>query len=366
MRHVFPLLAVLAVLGVSAGRGLAQDRPDIFPTKDLRGNRAAIEHVAFHPGGKLLASAGTEGHIKVWDLESGRVLREIYPRGRSVDARTSPSVLPRLRRVESIAFSPDGKLIAEAAAERSLSASLRLWNPKNGEEIRMLARDVPNLRCLVFSPDGKLIASNARDPSKWGHQITLRDVESGKVVATLREDRLAATLLTYSTDGKLLASAGARRIHIWDVAERKATQTIEAHEKAIQSISLSPNGRFLASGSTDDTARIWKVATGTLDRKIETEQQGVLAVAYNPAGTILATAGADRTIKLWNPDSGKLYVRLYGHLDKVQCLAFSPDGKMLASGSRDKRIALWDVEGIEGVETEDEDDRDEDDIWGGD
>lgn len=359
-RRLF-LIPVLALLGAYAGSGIAQDKPDVYPRKDLRGNRGAIEHIAFHPNGKLLIGAGTERRIKLWDLETGRVVREIYPRGRSADARSSPTLAPKVRRIESIAFSPDGKMIAEVAADGSLSASLRLWNPDDGEEIRMLARDVPNLRCAVFAPDGQLIATNMRDPDKWGHQIALRNVETGKIVATLREDRLAATLLAFSTDGKLLASAGARKIHIWDVATRELKHTIDGHEKAIQSICFSPNGRFLASASTDDTVRIWKVETGKLGRKIEPEQGGVLAVAYNPAGTMLASAGADKTIKLWNPDSGKMYVRLWGHLDKVLCLAFSPDGKTLASGSRDARIALWDIE--EPEEEEEEEDDDEDDIW---
>jgi WD40 repeat protein len=352
MKRCSLLFVASTVLSVCAGSAAAQDRPDVFPRKDLRGHRGAVEHVAFHPNGKLLISAGSEGRIKLWNLETTRLVREIFPRSKTVDAETG--VRPRRRRIEWLAFTPDGKAIGEAAVEGSFDTTLRLWNPEDGEQLRLLAENESNLRCLAFTPDGKLVASNARDPEKWGQKIVLRDPENGKVVAELRADRLAATLLAFSPDGKTLASAGARKIQIWDVATREVKHTISGHKKAIQSICFSPNGRYLVSGSTDDTIRVWNVEPGTLDREIEAKQDGVLAVAYSPSGKTIASGGADKTIKLWKPWSGTMRVRLWGHLDKVLCLAFSPDGKTLASGSRDSTILLWDIDEPKDEEQEEE------------
>lgn len=349
----------LMLLGVCVAAGFAQDKTDIRPRRDLRGHRGPVRHIAFHPSGKLLVSSGTEGKIRLWNLETGRVVRQIFPRGKTVDARTAATPAPR--RIESIAFSPDGKMIGEAAVETSRATALRLWNTEDGQQIRMLAEDVNNMRCVAFTPDGKLIAANTRDATRWGHKIVLRDLETGKVVTELRDERLAATRITFSADGKLLASAGARKIHIWDVAMRKLLHTIDGHKKSIQSICFSPNGKMLASGSSDDTVRVWNVQTGKMDREIEAEQDGVFAVAYSPSGRTIASAGADKTIKLWKPASGKMYARLWGHLGKVLCLAFSPDGTTLASGSLDTTIALWDVEEPEDGDDEEEADEEEDD-----
>jgi WD40 repeat protein len=363
MKRRIALTPAVLVLGVCVAVGLGQDKPDIRPRADLRGHRGPVQHLAFHPDGKLLVSAGTEGKILLWNLETGRLVRQIYPRGKTVaDSTAAP---PVRRRIESLAFSPDGKMIGEAAAEATLATSLRLWNPEDGEEIRLLAHDVENMRCLAFAPDGKLVATNMRDPVKWGHKIVLRNLETGQIVTELRNDRLAASLIAFSADGKKLASAGARKIHIWDVAAQKLVHTIDGHKKAIQSICFSPDGKRLVSGSTDDTVRIWNVETGKMEREIEAEQDGVLAVAYSPSGRTIASAGADKTIKLWKPWSGKLRARLWGHLDKVLCLAFSPDGKTLASGSADTTIALWDIEEPEHEEGEEkEEEKDKEWKWG--
>ncbi|GAG10010.1 unnamed protein product, partial [marine sediment metagenome] len=127
-------MSIVVLLGASVAGAAEQDTLDIKPRSDLRGHRGAVKHLAFHPDGKLLISAGNEGRIRLWDLETGRLIRQIYPHGKTVD--THASAVPTVRRIESIAFSPDGKMVGEAAVEPSLSTSLRLWNPEDGSEIR--------------------------------------------------------------------------------------------------------------------------------------------------------------------------------------------------------------------------------------
>ncbi len=357
MRPYHLLIIVPFVLLVGAGGGPTQDTPDVRPRGDLRGHRGPVKHLAFHPDGKLLASAGTEGKIRLWDIERRRLVRQIYPRERTVDERTLAT--PAARRIEAIGFSPDGKLLGEVAVESSGEAVLRLWDAETGLLVSELTRTVQDLRALAFAPRKKLVAASMRDPEKWGHKIVIRNRETKEVVAELRDDRMAASHLEFSPDGTRLAAAGARKLHIWDVPGRKLLHTINGHKKAIQSICFSPNGKLLVSGSTDDTVRVWKVETGKMALEIEAEQDGVLAVAFTPSGRGIASAGKDKTIKLWKTDSGKNYRRLWGHLDKVLCLAFSPDAKILASGSADTTIALWPV--VEPEEDEDEDD--DEDEW---
>lgn len=359
--RVLPIVVSL-VVGLSVASGAAQDKPDIRPRNDLRGHRGAVQHLAFHPNGKLLASADAKGRIRLWDLETSRVVRQIFPRGRSVNDQSDLRLAPR--RIESMAFSPNGEMIGEVAADSPRATALRLWNPDDGQEIRLLAQGVPSMRCLAFTPDCKLIATNVREAGTWRHKIILRDIETGKIITELREERLAAALITISPDGKTLASAGGRNIHIWNLPERKLVHKISSHERAIQSICFSPDGKLLASASTDDTVRVWNVETGKQMREIEAEQDGVLALAYSPNGRTIASAGADKTIKLWKTDTGTMRARLWGHLEKVLCLAYSPDGKTLASGSGDTTIALWEVGELEEQEVEEEDEEDwEDDFW---
>lgn len=308
------------------------------PKLDLRGHRGAVRQVAFQPGGQLLASIGVEPAIRIWSLETGRQVRKLAPKTLVAERGDAPTLMSREE--EAIAFSPDGKLLAEAALQ-GRRGLIQLWDAQAGQRLRVLASDAPNVRAIAFSPDGKLLAANMRDGLRSDHKISLIDVETGHETAALRGDRLAASLLAFSPDGKTLVSAGARRIHIWDVPGHKLRHTISTHKKTILSLAFSPNGQHFASSDADENIRIWNAKTGKLDREIKHEQEAVRSLAYSPSGRTLASAGDNTTVKLWNPANGKLRDTLWGHSEAVMTVAFKPDGTLLASGSRDGSIAVW-------------------------
>ena len=116
-----------------------------------------------------------------------------------------------------------------------------------------------------------------------------------------------------------------------------------AHDKAVSSVAYSPDGKTLASGSSDNTIKLWDVKTGKEQATLEGHTDAVFSVAYSPDGKTLASGSVDKTIKLWDVATGKEQATLKGHTEAVISVAYSPDGKTLASGSRDKTIKLWDV-----------------------
>lgn len=339
-----------------------QGAPDIRPIADLRGHRETVNHLAFSPDGKMLASAGAEGQVYLWDTAGRKILRKLFPKEKSVTAESLRANLTR--RIESIAFSPDGKLLAEAAQETTGLSMLRLWNVETGEVERVLAEGVDNLRSVAYSPDGKIVAHNALDPLGWKHNIVLRDPASGKELGSMTDTNLAATVLAFSPDGKLLASGGGKKVHIWNVEQRKLLHAIEAHEKALQSICFSPNGKWVVSGGTDDKIKVWNVETGKMELEIKADQETVNVVAFSPSGKSIASGGKDRTIKLWKPKSGKKFARLWGHLDRVNCLAYNPVDGILASGSGDSTIALWKIDEPDEMDKDEKGSKADDDEWG--
>ncbi len=328
-------LAVALVALCAAAHASENERP----IGDLRAHNSAISHVRFNHDGTLLASAGAEPGIFVWNVERRSLVRKVQPIGRSVSGR-SELVAPT-RRIESFALSPTSNLLADAADEGASEGFIRLWNPADGSSVRVLAEKVRNIRAVEFSPDGQLVAANLRAPSEAQHRIVLFDVQTGAESRRLTGDRLAATLLTFSPDGTRLVSAGGNNICVWDPATGKAIHNFEAHTKPVRAIRVSPDGKLLASCADDDLIRVWDMAAGSKVREIEAEQDGVNDVAFSASGQTLASAGDDHTIKLWEPVSGLHVKSLWTHLDRVLCLDFSPDGKLLASGSADKTIALW-------------------------
>ena len=116
---------------------------------------------------------------------------------------------------------------------------------------------------------------------------------------------------------------------------------------SINSLSFSPDGNLLASGSDDKTTKLWDVKSGSLIRTLS-ETSYVTSVAFSPDGSLLASGNYGKTIKLWDVKSGSL-IRiltgpLTGHTDPVYSVAFSPDGNLLASGSSDGTLLFGDVE----------------------
>ncbi|MFM6248968.1 MAG: trypsin-like peptidase domain-containing protein, partial [Dolichospermum sp.] len=119
-------------------------------------------------------------------------------------------------------------------------------------------------------------------------------------------------------------------------------QTLTDHSDDVNSVAWSPNGRTLASGSSDKTIKIWDGRTGNLLRTLSGHSDSVLSVAWSPDGRTLASGSWDKTIKIWDGRTGNLLRTLSGHSYSVWSVAWSPDGRTLASGSSDETIKIWD------------------------
>ncbi len=156
------------------------------------------------------------------------------------------------------------------------------------------------------------------------------------------EDNIGA--IAYSPDGKILATASSdRSIILWDVASGRITRTLKGHNGEVWALDFSPDGKLLASGSHDFTVKIWEIATGNVLHTLTGHKDFARTVAFSPDGQTLASGSWDHTIKLWSVTSGRLLRTLTGHADWVVSIDFSPDGKKLISGSDDFSVRVWDV-----------------------
>jgi serine/threonine protein kinase len=149
--------------------------------------------------------------------------------------------------------------------------------------------------------------------------------------------------LSISPDGKFLASASAdKTIKVWDIATGQLKMTLTNHLDFVTSVRYSPDGKLLASGSFDRSVKLWDTATGQEKANLLSHQDVVRAVAFSPDGRMIASASNDKTIKLWDVATGREKATLTGHTGPVTSLVWSPDGFTLASGSDDKTVRIWD------------------------
>jgi hypothetical protein len=259
----------------------------------------------------------------------------------------------------SVAFSPDGRILASGASFPN--AGIILWDVANGEVRRTLltsdifdkeagfvgrllrtplkVADHHNVQFVAFSRDGRTLASGSNHDA-----ITLWDVASGKARRTLAGHTDSVTSVAFSPDERILASGSCDlTIKLWDFARGRLVNTLTDHTSSAQSVAFSPDGRTLASGSTNGTITLWDAASGQAWCTLHGNCERIRSIAFSPDGRILASGSGDKTIKLWDVASGELLHALTGHKGSVLSVTFSPDGRMLASGSGDNTINLWDV-----------------------
>lgn len=277
--------------------------------------------IALTPDGRVLATRGWDGTVRLWDTASG-------------DERAAPQ--GHQKKVTSLAFSPDGKILATASEDRTI----RLWDTATGEPQATWPAH-KDLRALAFSPDSKLLAGGGA--GKASSEIRVWDVSTGKEVATLAGHTQAIMSLAFAPDGQTLAS-GSRdgTVRLWDRATRKQLALLQGHIVSVNSVAFSPDGRLLASGSQSGAIKLWDIAS-QMERGTFLHRGTVMSVAFLPNGKVLATGGANGTSSLWNLATGDEGAIFKGHKYMVPCIALSRDGRMLATGGWDKTVKIWDL-----------------------
>ncbi|MGW1393972.1 nSTAND1 domain-containing NTPase [Streptomyces nigra] len=308
----------------------------------LSGHSGAVYLTSFRPDGKVLATAGYDRTVRLWDVSDARRPR---PLGAPLTGHRSW--------VSSAVFSPDGRTLASAADD----GTIRLWDVRRPERPEPIAAPLTGhegtVYLVAFSPDGRTLASVSEDRT-----VRLWDVSDAgrpKALATLTGAKAAVRSVAFGPDGRTLAAGGDDdTVRLWDVSDRRRPErlaTLTGHTGLVHSVAFSPDGRTLASGSGDDTVRLWDVSDGARAHQLGTPLTGhlgpVWSVAFNPDGTMLAAASADSTASLWNvsdpADASQVGEPLAGGSGEMYALGFSPDGRTLATGSGDGKVRLWSV-----------------------
>ena len=308
----------------------------------LEGHAGSVNSVAFSPDGKTLASGSSDVTIKLWDVATEKLKT-------TLEEHTSS--------VNSVAFSPDGKTLASGSGDNTI----KLWDVATRTLKVTLEEHTSSVNSVAFSPDGKTLASGSRTQDFenrryfGGAACILWDVVTGTHIKKLKVNADVVYSVAFSSDGKTLASGGNRGIRILDIDLRNQGSDAETVALLKAQILITGSGysnsplisrntnRRLSIYTYKNVIDLWDVPSGTLKATLEGHTGAIYSISFSPDGATLVSGSGDRTVRLWDvtrqPKIPK--ATLSDHGDGVYSVAFSPNGTRLASGGWDGSVRIW-------------------------
>jgi RNA polymerase sigma factor (sigma-70 family) len=295
---------------------------------------ASPRAIAFAPDGRTLASAGIDGTVHIWETSTGKELTRIederIPEGAGA--------------VFGLAYSPDGKTIAGA----QINHPPCLWDAATGKELRQFGGDKQRASWVVFSPNGKTLAycGGWKDPTVW-----LAEVKTGKVLNHFGGHEGFVVPTAFSPDGKIIACADDKSIHLIDVEANKEQELALPDNHAIRysSLAFSPDGKMLvASSKANKLIRLVEVATAKIvhDITLPTKSELAVPILFTLDGKKLISGHSDGIVRFWDVKSGVKMHEFRAYSQFVLTLALSPDGRTLATASNSNEengVRLWET-----------------------
>jgi len=281
--------------------------------------KRSCHSVAFSPDGKYVLTASDDGTPKLWDANTGLLVR-------AFNGHTSI--------VRSVAFSPDGEYVLTGG----LDGTARLWNATTGEQLHLF--DLTNwVLSVAFSPDGKTIfIGTTGDATLW-------DASTYAIMHTFSGNAQGAISAAFSPDGEyiLTASLSQATANLWNTTSGELVRNYSGHLDTVNSVAFSPDGQYILTGSQDTTAKVWEATSNEIARAFIGHTDIVESVAFSPDGKHVLTGSDDSTARLWDATTANETVSFSGHAGPVYSVAFSPDEKYVLTGSGDSTAKLWDA-----------------------
>ncbi|MCA8997442.1 MAG: WD40 repeat domain-containing protein, partial [Planctomycetaceae bacterium] len=300
----------------------------------VRHHTRRVTACAFTPDGSQILTASNDHTVSRINSTNGQELSHL------VLSHDSP--------VSSMALSQDGQQVVTVASppdqESHRGAILRRWNAQTADLLATVQVEGFGLNDIQSVPNSQLAIAVATDNTV--RLFSLQSDSSSEGTVWLDFDRLGGLVWSarFTKDGQSVLTVGGTEAQLWDAGTRQEKMNFSPHG-TVAAADFSPDGKWIVTGSWDNSAKIWDAESGTAVRKIEGGHDGYInSVRFSPNGEQILTASDDGTAKLWHVADGKLIQSFQGHLGRVRQAVFSHNGKRILTVSSDRTARLWDRE----------------------
>lgn len=337
------------------------------PLSTLKGHSSWVLVVAYSPDGSLLATGSMDKTVRLWDATTGAL------KGKPLKGH--------MQWIRAISWEPYHlQKESQRLASASKDCTVRVWDAQRGVCDMVLAGHKGSVSCVRWGGTG-YIYSSSQDKT-----IKIWNSESGSLLATLSAHAHWVNHLALSTDfalrtayhdhtGNIPAAEEQKRaaaqtrfdaaardgdrqvervvsasddftIYLWQPkldgkSKEKPLARLLGHQKQVNQVVFSPDGRLLASAAFDNHVKLWRASDGQFLFSLRAHVGPVYMTCFSADSRSLVSASKDTTIKVWDVKTGMLTQDLPGHKDFVYAVDWAPDGARIASGGKDKAVRIW-------------------------
>jgi hypothetical protein len=289
----------------------------------VEGHSAAVQSVAVSADSRRAVSASSDDMLKVWDVETGRVIRTL--KGHSAG-------------VNSVALSTGGRCAVSASRDKTL----KVWDVETGQAIRTLEGHTGWIYSVAVSEDGRRAVSASADET-----LKVWDVETGRAILTLEGRSTVLRGVAVSADVRRTVRASEDQPRTGPVIIAQ----VGSRSTPIRSVALSADGRRAVSAFEDKTLKVWDVETGRVIHALGGHSDWIHSVAVSADGLRAISGSSDHTVRIWDVEMVRATHILEGHSGGVNGVALSADGRRAVSASRDHTLKVWDLKRSEDIAT---------------
>ena len=273
----------------------------------------------FSPDGKVIATACFDQVLRIWDVESRRLIKTIH---RGIEDPIA---------YVSFCFSPDGRILASASRDGVMLTDTSDWTAGRTLPFFEPGDESKSIGTMAYSPDSRFLAI------ALGGKIKVWDAKNGDFITL----ETPANRCVFTPDSSHLVVA-VGEVQVWNVLGKTRVRSYPG--SGVFSVAISPDGKTLLFGDFSGKVVAWDLAADGMMWSKQAHRSRIYGLAFSPDGKRFATGAFDQVIRMWDFPGAELQFTLRGHINEVWFLEFSADGKRLVSSGKDGTARIWDAQ----------------------